>query len=128
MFGERVGHSLKKARKQVQALLGAEYDHEVVFTSCGTESDSTAILSAIKAQAERKKIITTTVEHPAILTLCEYLEKDGYTIHPIPLRIKIPCDIKSLCDHYALNCERRVKDVVYDDGGGGVKVASGGLA
>ena len=80
-FGERVGHALKKARKQVQALIGAEYDHEVVFTSCGTESDSTAILSALKAQPERKEIITTTVEHPAILTLCEYLEKDGYTIH-----------------------------------------------
>ncbi len=81
VFGERVGHSLKTARKQVQALIGAEYDHEVVFTSCGTESDSTAILSALKAQPERKEIITTTVEHPAVLTLCEFLEKDGYTIH-----------------------------------------------
>jgi cysteine desulfurase len=81
VFGERVGHAIKKARKQVQALLGAEYDHEIVFTSCGTESDSTAILSALKAQPERKEIITTTVEHPAILTLCEFLEKDGYTIH-----------------------------------------------
>ena len=80
-FGEQVGRALKKARKQVQVLIGAEYDHEIVFTSCGTESDSTAILSALKAQPERKEIITTTVEHPAILTLCEFLEKDGYTIH-----------------------------------------------
>jgi len=80
-FGNKVGHAIKKARKQIQSLLGAEHDSEIIFTSCGTESDSTAILSALKAQPERKEIITTTVEHPAVLTLCEYLEKDGYTVH-----------------------------------------------
>lgn len=80
-FADGVGRALKKARKQVQDLIGAEHDSEIVFTSCGTESDSTAILSALKAQPDRKEIITTVVEHPAILSLCEYLEKDGYTIH-----------------------------------------------
>jgi len=79
-FGNKVGFALKDARAKVQALLGAEHDSEIVFTSCGTESDSTAILSALKAQPERNQIITTTVEHPAILTLCEYLEKEGYAI------------------------------------------------
>lgn len=80
-FGNKVGRALKKARKQVQALLGAEHDSEIIFTSCGTESDSTAILSALKAQPDRKEIITTVVEHPAVLSLCEYLEKEGYTVH-----------------------------------------------
>ncbi|WP_275098922.1 cysteine desulfurase NifS [Sedimenticola hydrogenitrophicus] len=80
-FGNQVGRALKAARKQVQALLGAEHDSEIIFTSCGTESDSTAILSALKAQPERREIITSVVEHPAILTLCQYLEKDGYTVH-----------------------------------------------
>lgn len=80
-FGDRVGRSLKKARKQVQNILGAEHDSEIIFTSCGTESDSTAILSALRAQPDRKEIITTAVEHPAVLTLCEHLKKDGYTIH-----------------------------------------------
>lgn len=80
-FGDRVGRAIKKARGQVQALLGAEHDSEIVFTSCGTESDSTAILSALKAQPDRKEIITTVVEHPAILSLCQYLEKDGYKVH-----------------------------------------------
>ncbi len=80
-FGNKVGKAVLNARRQVQALIGAEHDTEIVFTSCGTESDSTAILSALKAQPERKEIITTEVEHPAILTLCDYLEKDGYTIH-----------------------------------------------
>ena len=73
-----VGHALKKARKQVQNLLGAAHDSEIIFTSCGTESDSTAILSALKAQPARREIITTNVEHPAVLALCEHLEKDGY--------------------------------------------------
>ncbi len=79
-FGNKVGSAIKEARKKVQALIGAEHDSEIVFTSCGTESDSTAILSAIKAQPERNQIITTAVEHPAILTLCDYLEKEGYII------------------------------------------------
>lgn len=80
-FGNRVGQAVKQARKQVQALLGAEHDSEIIFTSCGTESDSTAILSALRAQPERREIITSVVEHPAVLTLCQYLEKDGYTVH-----------------------------------------------
>ncbi len=84
-FGNRVGQALKKARKQVQTLLGAEHDSEIIFTSCGTESDSTAILSALRANPERKEIITSVVEHPAVLSLCEHLEKDGYTVHCLPV-------------------------------------------
>ena len=80
-FGASVGKALKEARGKVQNLLGAAFDSEIVFTSCGTESDSTAILSALKAYPERRTIITTVVEHPAILTLCEHLEKDGYVVH-----------------------------------------------
>jgi cysteine desulfurase len=80
-FGDKVGRALKTARRQVQALLGAEHDSEIIFTSCGTESDSTAILSALKAQPDRREIITTVVEHPAVLAVCEQLEKDGYTVH-----------------------------------------------
>jgi cysteine desulfurase len=80
-FGDQVGRAIKRARSQVQALLGAAHDSEIIFTSCGTEADSTAILSALRAQPSRREIITTVVEHPAILTLCEHLEKEGYTVH-----------------------------------------------
>ncbi|ANB03430.1 cysteine desulfurase NifS [Ectothiorhodospira sp. BSL-9] len=80
-FGDQVGRALKQAREQVQALVGAEHASEIIFTSCGTESDSTAILSAVRAQPQRREIITTEVEHPAILNVCEQLEKEGYTIH-----------------------------------------------
>jgi len=102
-FGNKVGRALKKARGQVQALLGAEHDSEIVFTSCGTESDSTAILSALKAQPDRKHIVTTVVEHPAILSLCEYLEKDGHTVHWLEVdkqgRLDLEVYAKILADH-----------------------------
>lgn len=96
-FGNKVGFALKQARKQVQTLLGAEHDSEIIFTSCGSESDSTAILSALKAQPERKEIITTVVEHPAVLNLCEYLETEGYTVHKLAVDSKGRLDL----DEYA---------------------------
>ncbi len=92
-FGNKVGRAIKQAREQVQILLGAEHDSEIIFTSCGTESDSTAILSSLKAQPERREIIITQVEHPAVLTLCEYLEKDGYTIHRMKVDSKGRLDL-----------------------------------
>ncbi|MDP3514707.1 MAG: cysteine desulfurase NifS [Sulfuritalea sp.] len=92
-FGAQVGKALKEARGRVQTLLGAAHDSEIVFTSCGTESDSTAILSAIKAQPERRTIITTVVEHPAILTLCDQLEKEGYVVHKLKVNKKGRVDL-----------------------------------
>ncbi|MGB5277958.1 MAG: cysteine desulfurase NifS [Gammaproteobacteria bacterium] len=92
-FGNKVGFAIKKARKQIQQLLGAEHDSEIIFTSCGTESDSTAIMSALKAQPERNEIITTVVEHPAVLSLCEYLEKEGYKVHYLTVDKKGRLDI-----------------------------------
>ncbi|MEF8720517.1 MAG: cysteine desulfurase NifS [Candidatus Accumulibacter necessarius] len=80
-FGSEVGKAIKQARMQVQSLLGAAHDSEIVFNSCGTESDSTAILSALKANPDRRTVITTVVEHPAILSLCAYLEKEDYVVH-----------------------------------------------
>lgn len=82
-FGNQVGLALKTARQSIQKLIGAEHDSEIIFTSCGTESDTTAILSAIRAQPERKTIITTTVEHPAVLGLCDHLAIEGYTVHKL---------------------------------------------
>ncbi len=83
-FGTEVGGAVKQARQHLQALLGAAFDHEIIFTSGGTESDNAAILSALEGQTERDEIITTTVEHPAILTLVAHLEKSrGTKVHYI---------------------------------------------
>ena len=72
-FGEDVAGAIRHARKNVQALLGAAHDHEIIFTSGGTESDNTAILSALETQEGRDEIVSTKVEHPALLSLFEYL-------------------------------------------------------
>ncbi|MGB0671342.1 MAG: cysteine desulfurase NifS, partial [Rhodospirillales bacterium] len=93
LFGNKVGHALKKARQQIQSLLGAAHDTEIIFTSCGTESDSTAILSALKAYPDKREVITTAVEHPAVLALCEHLEKDGYTVHYLKVDMKGRLDL-----------------------------------
>lgn len=93
-FGSGVGRAVSKARKQVQDLLGAEHDSEIIFTSCGTESDNTAIMSALKCFPNRKEIITTTVEHPAVLALCTQLEKEGYTIHRLKVDGKGRLDLE----------------------------------
>lgn len=76
-FGASVGGAVRTARKQAQALLGAEFDHEIIFTSGGTESDNMAILSAMEAMPDRDEIVTSKVEHPAVLAVCEHLEKTG---------------------------------------------------
>jgi cysteine desulfurase len=73
-FGAGVATAVRAARKQLQTLLGATHDHEIVFTSGGTESDNTAILSALETQHGRNEIVTTAVEHPAMLNLLDHLE------------------------------------------------------
>ena len=93
-FADAVSRRIGEARRSVQALLGAEFEHEIVFTSCGTESDNAAILSAIQTQPERREIITSAVEHPAVLSLCRHLEqREGYRLHVIPVDRKGRLDI-----------------------------------
>jgi cysteine desulfurase len=79
-FGGQVGKKIDEARERVAMLIGAEHSTEIIFTSCGTESDSTAVFSALQAYPDRKEIITTRVEHPAIMSLAPYLEKQGIAV------------------------------------------------
>ncbi|RNJ48924.1 cysteine desulfurase NifS [Methylocystis hirsuta] len=83
-FGVEVSGAVREARRSVQALLGAAHDHEIVFTSGGTESDNAAILAGLAAREGRDEIVTTAVEHPAILSLVEHLQKTrGVSVHLI---------------------------------------------
>ena len=79
-FGGQVGKKIDEARERIARLIGAQYPTEIIFTSCGTESDSTAVFSALQAYPDRKEIITTRVEHPAIMSLVPYLEKQGIAV------------------------------------------------
>jgi len=79
-FGGQVGVEIKKARASVAKILNC-LPEEILFTSCGSESDNTAIRSALTAQPKNRHIITTAVEHPAVLSFCKFLEKkDGYEV------------------------------------------------
>ena len=83
-FGGKVGFEIKNAREKVATLIGASPE-EIVFTSCGTESDSTAIWAALRSNPEKKHIITTRVEHPAVKNMGEVLSKKGYHVTFVPV-------------------------------------------
>jgi cysteine desulfurase len=72
-FGGQLGRKVAEARARIAAMIGASPE-EIIFTSCGTESDSTAILSAIQSFADKRHIVTSRVEHPAVKHLCESLD------------------------------------------------------
>ncbi|WP_456384843.1 cysteine desulfurase NifS [Desulfolithobacter sp.] len=72
-FGGQIGRYIEEARQSVADLIGAEPE-EIVFTSCGTESDSSAILSALQTFPDKRHVVTTRVEHPAVKNLCENLD------------------------------------------------------
>ncbi|NCB22234.1 MAG: cysteine desulfurase NifS [Deltaproteobacteria bacterium] len=78
-FGGQVADAVENARETMANLLGASPD-EIIFTSCGSESDNAAIWSAIQTQPERRHLITTRVEHPAILSVMQHWERQGYRV------------------------------------------------
>jgi len=84
MFGGQVARNIRKAREQVAALLGASPD-EIIFTSCGSESDNTAIMSALNTGKDKMHVVTTRVEHPAVKVLCNELIKRGCRVTEIPV-------------------------------------------
>jgi cysteine desulfurase len=79
-FGSQVARKIAAARSEVAALIGAADPLEIIFTSCGTEGDNAAIHAILEARPEKRHIVTTQVEHPAILGLCQHLEKKGYRV------------------------------------------------
>jgi cysteine desulfurase len=94
-FGGQVSKALKHARFQVASLLGAE-ESEIIFTSCGTEGNNTAIRAALAAQPDRKHLITTQVEHACVLNLFKQLEKQGYTVTYLSVNRKGQVDLMEL--------------------------------
>ena len=96
-FGGNVGGAIETARENVATLIGAT-PQEIVFTSCGTESDGTAIRAAIESYPDRKHLVTSRVEHPAIKNLYEALSKKGYRTTFVPVDRSGRLDIDYLYD------------------------------
>jgi cysteine desulfurase len=78
-FGRQVSSKMDLARERVASILGADTS-EIVFTSCGTESNNYAIHCSLEAHPDKKHVITTKVEHPAVLNVCKYFGKNGYDV------------------------------------------------
>jgi len=97
-FGGQVGIKIRTAREKVAALLNCEPD-EIIFTGCGTESDNAAIKGTLAAVPNRRKIITTRVEHPAVLTVCREQENLGYTVIELGVDKKGNLDLAELESH-----------------------------
>ncbi|MCL5236322.1 MAG: cysteine desulfurase NifS [Nitrospirae bacterium] len=104
-FGGQLGSTIREARAKVAALLGAEPE-EIIFTSCGTESDNTAIMSALEIYPHKRHVITTRVEHPAVYSFCKHLARKGYRVTYIPVdskgRLNMDAFYKALDDDTAI--------------------------
>jgi len=102
-FGGSVAADVETARTRVAELLGATYRDadglapEIIFTSCGTEGDNAAIHAALEARPERKKIVTTAVEHPAVLHYCDELSRQGFRVVKLPVDSQGRLDKEALC-------------------------------
>jgi cysteine desulfurase len=83
-FGGQVQTKVEEARERVSGLIGAR-PQEIIFTSCGTESDNTAIMSALESNPEKRHVVTTRVEHPAVKNLVGQLKREGYLVTELPV-------------------------------------------
>jgi cysteine desulfurase len=116
-FGGQVQKKVDEARSRVAALLGA-LPEEIVFTACGTESDNTAIRSALEVFPERRHIITTRVEHPAVLTLCRNLAKHGYRVTELNVDSEGRLDLNEL--RSAIDDDTAIVSIMYANNETGV--------
>jgi cysteine desulfurase len=104
-FGGQLHRRIEDAREKVAVLINAD-PSEIVFTSCGTESDNTAIMSAVGSQPRKRHIITTRVEHPAVLNFCQHLGRKGHRVTLVPVnkqgRLDMETFLKMLDDDTAV--------------------------
>ncbi|MFC2171717.1 cysteine desulfurase NifS [Acidobacteriota bacterium] len=84
-FGGQVEAQLEEARAKVASVIGASSPSEIVFTSCGTESDNAAIRGVLDAMPNKRHVITTRVEHPAVNNLAKFLSRRGYAVTELPV-------------------------------------------
>ncbi|HET9527282.1 MAG TPA: cysteine desulfurase NifS [Pyrinomonadaceae bacterium] len=95
-LGRTMKQAIEQAREQVATLIGATDTSEIVFTSCGSESDNWAIRGALASQPAKKHIVTTLVEHEAVRNVCRLLEHEGYEVTWIGVSEHGEIDLESL--------------------------------
>jgi cysteine desulfurase len=116
-FGGQVQKKVDEAREKVADFLGAEAS-EVVFTSCGTESDNAAILGTLDSYPEKRHLITTRVEHPAVGNLSTYLGRKGYRVTELSVDREGRLDLDELRE--AITEETTIVTIMYANNETGV--------
>ncbi|MFA4985235.1 MAG: cysteine desulfurase NifS [Candidatus Brocadiia bacterium] len=109
-FGGNVAHEITRARERVAALFNCSPD-EIVFTASGSEGDNHAIRGTLEAYPDKKHIITTRVEHPAVLNTCQYYARKGYHLTMLPVDRKGRLNPQDLRD--AITDETAVVSIMY---------------
>src|SRR5580698_2942421 len=94
-FGKFAGEAVRLAREKVAAIINAD-PREVIFTSCGTESNNSAIHSALVTNPGKRHVLTTAVEHSANIKFCEFLQKRGYEATFLPVESNGELDVHLL--------------------------------
>jgi cysteine desulfurase len=87
--------AISRARQEIADQLGAGAPKQILFTSCATESNNTAIVGTAKANPNRRHIITTAVEHPAVLEVCKELGRNGYRVTFLPVDTDGKLDVRA---------------------------------
>ena len=109
-LGREMKQAVDRARDQVASLLGAAESSEIVFTSCGSESDNWAIRGVLATQPSKRHIVTTQVEHEAVRNLCRLLENDGYEVTWLGVSETGELDLESL--HAAVRADTALVSVM----------------
>ena len=116
-FGGQVHGRIEMARAQVAELIGAEPE-EIIFTGCGTESDNTALMSAVESNPAKRRLITTRVEHSAILNFCKHLAGKGYHTTYLPVDILGRFNMDALLE--AIDDQTAIVSIMYANNETGV--------
>ena len=116
-FGGCLRNKIEEARAQVAELIGAEPE-EIVFMSCGTESDNTALMSAVESYPQKRHVVTTRVEHPAVFNFVKHLARRGFraTFLPVDCQGRLDMDVFSK----AIDDDTSVVSIMYANNETGV--------
>jgi cysteine desulfurase len=109
-FGGQLHRRIEEARAKVAGLINAEPD-EIIFTSCGTESDNLALHSAVESLPGKRHIITTRVEHPAVLNYSKYLARKGFRVTYLPVDRSGELDMDMF--YRSLDSETAIVSIMY---------------
>jgi cysteine desulfurase len=116
-FGNQVASHIEEARSKVASLINAD-PRELIFTSCGTESNNSAIHSALVTHPEKRHVVTTAVEHSANVKFCDFLQKQGYAITVLPVESDGTLDLHLL--ERAIRPDTAVVSIMYANNETGV--------